>query len=213
MTHRLGWPWPQGRPQNDNCEYEYSMSYEHPILVGIECGLLFNNALLNPAFNYMCQFLIGKHPLVVISDHTYTMGVNFPFRTVWIHGALKGETREDMANERFWQAAGRGGRRGLFKMAMIILDGLFTEKLLFPKFHPVGKNTEAAMAPLMDKESEDFIHFMRTEIRPDPKRKAEPKAESAPALAPAPAPAVITNTHVEEEKSEMSWEEMAAEFV
>jgi replicative superfamily II helicase len=217
MTHRLGWPWPQGRPQNDNCEYEYSMSYEHPLLVGIECGLLFNNALLNPAFNYMCQFLIGKHPLVVISDHTYTMGVNFPFRTVWIHGALKGETREDMANERFWQAAGRGGRRGLFKMAMIILDGLLTEKLLFPKFHPVGKNTEAAMAPLMDKESEDFVHFMKTEIRPEPKRRSEPAPALAPASASASASAIITNTvvntHVEEEKTEMTWEEMAAEFV
>jgi replicative superfamily II helicase len=211
LSHRLGWPWPQGRPQNDNCEYEYSMSYEHPILVGIECGILFNNALLNPAFNYMCQLLIGKHPLVAISDHTYTTGVNFPFRTVWIHGALKGEAREDMANERFWQAAGRGGRRGLFKMAMIILDGLLTEKLLFPKYHPVGKNTEAAMTPLMDKESEDFVTFLRTETRPELKVKA------VPVITAAPAPIVDTIVHtcigVQEEKTEMSWEEMAAEFV
>jgi hypothetical protein len=216
LSHRLGWPWPQGRPQNDNCEYEYSMSYEHPLLVGIECGLLFNNALLNPAFNYMCQFLIGKHPLVVISDHTYTMGVNFPFRTVWIHGALKGETREDMANERFWQAAGRGGRRGLFKMAMIILDGLLTEKLLFPKFHPVGKNTEAAMAPLMDKESEDFIHFMRTEIRPEPKAAILPKKSEVVPTYTVPLTAPNTNTvmcgsAIEEKKlEEMTWEEAAA---
>jgi replicative superfamily II helicase len=210
LAHRLGFPWPQGRPQNDHCEYEYSLSYEHPILVGIECGILFNNALLNPAFNYMCQLLIGKHPLVAISDHTYTTGVNFPFRTVWIHGALKGEAREDMANERFWQAAGRGGRRGLFKMAMIILDGLVTERLLFPKFHPVGKNTEAAMTPLMDKESEDFVTFLRTETRPETKTKAKV------IMAAVPEPVVtntVVKTHVEEEKTEMSWEEMAAEFV
>jgi replicative superfamily II helicase len=211
LTHRLGWPWPQGRPQNDNCEYEYSLSYEHPILVGIECGILFNNALLNPAFNYMCQLLIGKHPLVTISDHTYTMGVNFPYRTVWIHGALKGEAREDMTNERFWQAAGRGGRRGLFKMAMIILDGLVTERLLFPKFHPVRKNTETTMASLMDKESSDFVTFMRTETRP------EPKAKVKAIMAAIPEPVIVANTvvktHVEEEKIEMSWEDMVAEFV
>ena len=221
LSHRLGFPWPQGRPQNDNCEYEYSMSYEHPILVGIECGILFNNALLNPAFNYMCQLLIGKHPLVTISDHTYTTGVNFPYRTVWIHGSLKGEAREDMANERFWQAAGRGGRRGLFKMAMIILDGLLTEKLLFPKFHPVGKNTEAAMAPLMDRESEDFVTFMRTETRPEPEPETEPKP--TPASKPEPKPVAtltpITNTimngsMVEEQKTEITtWEDFAASLV
>ena len=214
LVHRLGWPWPQGRPQNDNCEYEYSMSYEHPILVGIECGILFNNALLNPAFNYMCQLLIGKHPLVAISDHTYTTGVNFPFRTVWIHGALKGEAREDMANERFWQAAGRGGRRGLFKMAMIILDGLVTEKLLFPKFHPVGKNTEAAMSALMDRESEDFVNFMRTETRPEPKAVAPPKKTGIVSSPPVPETNVTvkTGSAVEEKKLEdmMTWEEAAA---
>jgi replicative superfamily II helicase len=219
LAHRLGWPWPQGRPQNDHCEYEYSLSYEHPILVGIECGLLFNNALLNPAFNYMCQLLIGKHPLVTISDHTYTTGVNFPYRTVWIHGSLKGEAREDMANERFWQAAGRGGRRGLFKMAMIILDGLVTERLLFPKFHPVGKNTEEAMASLMDKESEDFATFMRTETRPAPKVIISvPKAPESKQPAPMPI-APITNTvvsesAVEENKTEpMTWEDFAASLV
>jgi hypothetical protein len=220
LTHRLGFPWPQGRPQNDNCEYVYELSYEHPILVGIECGILFNNALLNPAFNYMCQLLIGKHPLVAMSDHTYTTGVNFPFRTVWIHGSLKGEAREDMANERFWQAAGRGGRRGLFKMAMIILDGLVTEKVLFPKFHPVQKNTEAVMAPLMDKESEDFVAFMRTDVKPAP---LPPVLHPAPAPAPAPAPplanvvvvaaaATAAVVVVEEKKKALTWEEMAAEF-
>ena len=185
-------------PMTYTCKFGKQGYRDASILVGIECGILFNNALLNPAFNYMCQLLIGKHPLVAISDHTYTTGVNFPFRTVWIHGALKGEAREDMANERFWQAAGRGGRRGLFKMAMIILDGLVTEKLLFPKFHPVGKNTEAAMAPLMDRESEDFVTFLRTEVRP------EPKAKTIMAAVPEP---VVTNkvvkTHVEEEKTEM----------
>jgi hypothetical protein len=146
------------------------------------------------------------------------MGVNFPFRTVWIHGSLKGEDREDMANERFWQAAGRGGRRGLFKMAMIILDGLLTEKLLFPKFHPVEKNTEATMAPLMDKESEDFVHFMRTETRPEPKAAAPPKkSEVVPTYVAHPtAPNTNTNTVVcgsaiEEKKlEEMTWEEAAA---
>jgi hypothetical protein len=217
LTHRFGAAWPLGRPQNDNCEYEYSMSYEHPILVGIECGLLFNNALLNPAFNYMCQLLIGKHPLVVISDHTYTTGVNFPFRTVWIHGSLKGEAREDMANERFWQAAGRGGRRGLFKMAMIILDGLMTEKLLFPKFNPVGKNTEGDMAALMDKEPEDFVTFMRTEVRPVAKKAAvvpklmapEPEAEPEP-IQVKPQPAVSKTATEEKKIEEMSWEDYAA---
>jgi hypothetical protein len=216
LTHKLGATWPLGRPQNDNCEYIYSLSYEHPILVGIECGILFNNAMLNPAFNYMCQLLIGKHPLVAISDHTYTTGVNFPFRTVWIHGSLKGEAREDMANERFWQAAGRGGRRGLFKMAMIILDGLVTERLLFPKFHAVEKNTEAAMSALMDRESEDFVTFMKTEVRPVPKKAVpkvivpEPEPEPELPIAAATTNVIISGTATEEKKIDMSWEDYAA---
>ena len=166
--HRLGSPWPTERPELIDTEYSYTMDYDHPLLVGIECGILFNNALLNPAFIYMCQLLISKHPLVVISDKTYATGVNFPFRTVWIQGSLKGSPPEDVPNALVWQATGRAGRRGLFRMAMIIFSGIQIANVLFPEFHPVKPNSEAAMAPLLISVPKDLIAFIKTGERPAP---------------------------------------------
>ena len=176
---RLGGPWPTERPELIDTEYSYTMDYDHPLLVGIECGILFNNALLNPAFIYMCQLLISKHPLVVISDKTYATGVNFPFRTVWIQGSLKGSPPEDVPNALVWQATGRAGRRGLFRMAMIIFSGIQIANVLFPEFHPVKPNSEAAMALLLASVPKDLVAFIKTGERPAPVAKTIKIANSS----------------------------------
>jgi replicative superfamily II helicase len=175
-THKLGTPWPSKRLDTEDVTYSYKISYDHPILVAIECGILFNNALLNPAFIYICQLLISKHPLVVLSCKSYATGVNFPFKTVWVQGSFKGQPLESLPNALVWQMMGRGGRRGLFRLAMGIYSGIETSHVMFPEFKPVVFNSFDAMAPLLTGAEEDFVTFVRTDRRPEAKPEIKVKS-------------------------------------
>jgi replicative superfamily II helicase len=177
-THKLGAPWPSKRTELEDMTYSYKIGYDHPILLGIECGILFNNALLNPAFIYICQLLISKHPLVVLSCKSYATGVNFPFKTVWVQGSFKGQPLETLPNALVWQMMGRGGRRGLFRLAMGIYSGIETSHVMFPEFKPVIFNSFEIMTPLLKGAEEDFVTFVRTDRRPEVKSKAIPMNSS-----------------------------------
>ena len=210
-THRIDMPWPSPRVEHDDMEYSYEISYDHPILLGIECGVLFNNALLNPAFIYVCQFLISKHPLVVLSCKSYATGVNFPFKTVWVQGSFKGQPLEVLPNALVWQMMGRGGRRGLFRLATGIYSGIETSHVMFPEFKPIAFHPFESMLPLLEGEEEEFVTFMKTLKRPEP--KAEVKRNVVVVLPPAaPATPSPTASAAETKMPEKfdTWEEMAA---
>jgi len=210
-THRIDMPWPSSRVETEDMDYSYEISYDHPILLGIECGVLFNNALLNPAFIYICQFLISKHPLVVLSCKSYATGVNFPFKTVWVQGSFKGEPLESLPNALVWQMMGRGGRRGLFRLATGIYSGIETSHVMFPEFKPIAFHPFEAMAPLLEGEDEEFVTFMKTLKRPV--SKAEVKKNVVVVLPPAaPATPSPTASAAETKIPETfdTWEEMAA---
>jgi hypothetical protein len=214
-THRIDQPWPSARLDNDELDYSYEISYDHPILLGIECGILFNNALLNPAFNYICQFLISKHPLVVLSCKSYATGVNFPFKTVWVQGSFKGQPLESLPNALVWQMMGRGGRRGLFRLATGIYSGIETSHVMFPEFKPIGFHPFESMAPLLAGAEEEFVTFVKTLKRPEPKAKAEVKKNiviQAPVVATVIASPSPTTCAAETKTPEVfeTWEEMAA---
>jgi replicative superfamily II helicase len=214
-THRIDQPWPSPRLDNDELDYSYEISYDHPILLGIECGILFNNALLNPAFNYICQFLISKHPLVVLSCKSYATGVNFPFKTVWVQGSFKGQPLESLPNSLVWQMMGRGGRRGLFRLATGIYSGIETSHVMFPEFKPIGFHPFESMVPLLEGEEEEFVTFVKTLKRPEPKAKAKVEVKKAIVVQ---APTIVTSSpspttcSAETKIPETfdSWEEMAA---
>ena len=213
-THRIDMPWPTGRLDNDDWDYSYEISYDHPILLGIECGVLFNNALLNPAFIYICQYLISKHPLVVLSCKSYATGVNFPFKTVWVQGAFKGSPLESLPNALVWQMMGRGGRRGLFRLATGIYSGIETSHVMFPEFKPIAFNPFEAMLPLLEGEEEEFVAFVKTLKRPEPKAKnvvvqAKPEAPAPAPAASSPSPTASASETKMPEKFD-TWEEMAA---
>jgi len=214
-THRIDMPWPTSRLENEDMEFSYEISYDHPILLGIECGVLFNNALLNPAFIYICQFLISKHPLVVLSCKSYATGVNFPFKTVWVQGSVKGEPLEVLPNALVWQMMGRGGRRGLFRMAMGIYSGVETSHVMFPEFKPVAFNSFEAMAPLLEGEEEDFVTFVKTNKRPEPKSETKntvvmPPPPSVESVSPVTTASESKDVSLEEAiKQGLTWEEMA----
>jgi len=215
-THRIDMPWPTGRLDNDEWDYSYEISYDHPILLGIECGVLFNNALLNPAFIYICQLLISRHPLVVLSCKSYATGVNFPFKTVWVQGSFKGEPLERLPNALVWQMMGRGGRRGLFRLATGIYSGIETSHVMFPEFKPIAFNSFDQMAPLLEGEEEEFVTFVRTLKRPEPKVKPQVKLQVKTHNVVVQAPSVAISSPSSESKtpetleSFESWEDFAA---
>jgi hypothetical protein len=166
-TRRMGRPWlPAGagaRPAKDEDPawvYTYMISYKHPVLVAAECGLLFYNELLNPALSYIAQLLISRHPLVFVSDRTLTSGINYPFKTVWLQGGLKGEPTEVLDNTTAFQGMGRAGRRGLEKEATIITNGVDIPSILTPHYNPMGRNEAGIMDEILG--SDELRLFART---------------------------------------------------
>lgn len=166
-THRVGTPWASKRPDGDGeVEYSYDISYEHPWMVGAECGLFLYNELLNPAFGRIAQLLLGKHPIILITTKAFAVGANYGVRASWIQGALKGEPDEEVDNTLANQAWGRAGRRGFDKHAVYIGSGIQMKKVLFPQFHPVGRNDPTLLEPLLEGEDPAFRTFILTEVRP-----------------------------------------------
>ena len=167
-TRKQGRPWSSGlasSPDGPDKDYTYSISYDHPVLVGIECGLLFYNELLNPALTRTCQLLLSKHPLIVVSDKGLATGINYPIRTVWLQGAFPGEPVEVLDNTLAQQAMGRAGRRGHDREATIYMSGVDMKNILMPQYRAVGPNDPAHMIPLVEGEDEAFRRFVLTEER------------------------------------------------
>jgi hypothetical protein len=173
--------------QNFICyEHAYNIDYEHPVLVGIECGLLFYNQLMNPALTRICQQLISKYPLIVLSDHSLAVGINYPIKTVLLLGGLKGEPIEEIENTIAHQASGRAGRRGLDAEGIVIYSGVNITKILTPQYYPVRRNPPTTMLPLLRGESKAFQSFVLTESYSTP--APTPAATSVVAAPVAPAP-------------------------
>jgi len=185
-TRRMGRPWPSvaARPAKDDdpaWAYTYMISYKHPVMVAAECGLLFYNELLNPALSYIAQLLISRHPLVFVSDRTLTSGINYPFKTVWLQGGLKGEPTEVLDNTTAFQGMGRAGRRGLEKEATIITNGVDIPSILTPHYNPMGRNEAGLMEEILG--SDELRLFARTGERVAPVAAATAAAAAAAATA------------------------------
>jgi len=217
-TRRFGRPWKSGLVETANSrypdrEYTYKISYEHPVLLGIECGLLFYNELLNPAFTRICQLLLSKHPLIAVSDKGLIVGVNYQIRGVWFQGGFQGEPEEELDDTQAQQGKGRAGRRGYDREATIYMSGVNAKNVLIPQYKPVVPNGPARMEPLVEGEDEAFRRFVLTEERVATKKGPE-------AVVPLPtegvANPVVTPSGGQESKVElpdeetmkgMSWEE------
>jgi len=190
-------------------EYTYNIPYTHPVMVGMECGLLFYNSLLNPAFQRVCQTLISKHPLIVVSDRTLAVGVNYPIKTVLLLGGLRGEPVEVLDNALAHQAMGRAGRRGLDSEGHIIYSGVDVPSILTARYAEV-KIDEAKDAVLAD-QSEAFQTFVRTGERPI--EQVLVPVEQAPR--PTVIPTIVAEVHSPLDSEEMrrkletmTWEEL-----
>jgi hypothetical protein len=159
-------------------------------MIGIECGFLLYNNLINPAMLRICQKLINKHPLIVLSDHSLAMGINYPIKTVMLLGALKGEPIEEIDNTLAHQAMGRAGRRGHDSEGIVIYSGVKITNILTPQYRPLSRNDPVQMATILTEDSPDFKFFVQTEVRPVVLKVAAAVATAAVA-APATAPAAV----------------------
>ena len=144
------------------------ISYTHPIMLGIEYGLLCYNVMLNPALTRVCQQLINKFPFITISDKSLAVGINYPIKTVMLLGGLKGEPLEEIDNTLAHQAMGRAGRRGMDTEGIVIYTGVNITSILTPQYRSVVPNDPALMSSMFTDESEDFKTFVMTGVRPAP---------------------------------------------
>jgi hypothetical protein len=142
------------------------ISYTHPIMLGIEYGLLCYNVMLNPALTRVCQQLINKFPFITISDKSLAVGINYPIKTVMLLGGLKGEPLEEIDNTLAHQAMGRAGRRGMDTEGIVIYSGVNITSILTPQYRSVVPNDPALMSSMFTDESEDFKTFVMTGVRP-----------------------------------------------
>ena len=227
-SHTLGRPWLSGRTKspevNDTIDYNYTIPYEHPILVGIEIGLFLCNECLNPAFNSVNLLLISKHPLIVVSDKIMVMGINLPIKSVWMHGSFKGEAKEVVNHTLARQATGRAPRRGLDTKATIFMDGIEVSCVVTPEYQPLVKNTPERMEALVKDEEGVFRDFVVTGARPATVatvavvagRAVVPvTAVVAPIAVPAVAAGAVQNVTVtlnSKEDFKGSWEDWATDF-
>lgn len=192
-------------------EYTYNIPYTHPVMVGMECGLLFYNSLLNPAFQRVCQTLISKHPLIVVSDRTLAVGVNYPIKTVLLLGGLRGEPVEVLDNALAHQAMGRAGRRGLDSEGHIIYSGVDVPSILTARYAEV--KVDDAKEAVLAGQTEAFQTFVRTGERPveqvSTSVQQTPRANSTIVSEPVAQPVSTLDSDEMRRKLEtMTWEEL-----
>jgi hypothetical protein len=148
-----------------------TLSYDHPYIRGIECGLLCYNKLCNPALQRISQQLINKYPFITLSDSSLAVGINYPIKTVMLLGGLKGEPIEDLENSLAHQAIGRAGRRGLDKEGIIIYNGLNLDNILVQKYKKIVPNNISIMEELVENDSYEMKHFIITGERLEKKQE------------------------------------------
>jgi hypothetical protein len=85
---------------------------------------------------------------------------------------------------------------------------------MFPEFKPIAFNPFEAMLPLLEGEEEEFVAFVKTLKRPEPKAKNVVAKKEITVHAPAAASSTPSPTTSESEtkipETFETWEEMAA---
>ena len=143
-----------------------NISYTHPVMLGIDYGILCYNSLMNPALQRICQQLISKKTFITIASKELAVGINYPIKTVLLLGGFKGEPIEEIENTLAHQASGRAGRRGLDTEGIVIYSGVHITQILVPQYKNIIPNNISHMMELLTNNSEDFKTFVMTGVRP-----------------------------------------------
>ena len=138
-----------------------SIKWTHPILIGIERGIVPYFRDMEVPFQRIVQSLFAQKKIpIIISDESLGYGINMPIRTVVILG--KENEMELIDPLKANQMSGRSGRRGIDREGHIVYAGVDWKKILrgnFPELTGVNPVSLSIPLPLyFNKLKVDDIH-------------------------------------------------------
>ena len=124
------------------------IKWTHPILIGIERGIVPYFRDMEVPFQRIVQSLFAQKKIpIIISDESLGYGINMPIRTVVILGTENENEIIDALKAN--QMSGRSGRRGIDREGHVIYTGVDWKKILrgtFPEL--TGVNPISVSIPL-----------------------------------------------------------------
>lgn len=128
----------------------YDIRYTHPIMVGIERGIVPYFKDMEVPFQRIVQSLFSEKKIpIIISDESLGYGINMPIRTVVMLGDNNGIEQIDPLKAN--QMSGRSGRRGVDREGNIVYVNVNWKNILrgkFPKLTGLNPISESLPLPL-----------------------------------------------------------------
>ena len=126
----------------------YDVKYTHPVMIGIERGVVPYFKDMETPFQRVVQSLFSQKKIpIIISDESLGYGINMPIRTVIMLGESNSIEKIDTLKAN--QMTGRSGRRGIDREGNIIYVGVNWKKILKGKYtNLVGRNPINLTLPL-----------------------------------------------------------------
>jgi len=125
----------------------YDVKYSHPIMIGIERGIVPYFKDMETPFQRIVQSLFSQKKIpVIISDESLGYGINMPIRTVVMLGEETHIEKVDtlVAN----QMSGRSGRRGVDREGNIVYAGVNWKTILKGSYTDlIGRNPSSITLP------------------------------------------------------------------
>ena len=126
----------------------YDVKYSHPIMIGIERGIVPYFKDMETPFQRLVQSLFSQKRIpIIISDESLGYGINMPIRTV----VMLGENNyiEDIDTLKASQMSGRSGRRSVDREGNIIYAGVNWKSILKGNYAElIGRNPISFTLPL-----------------------------------------------------------------
>lgn len=125
----------------------YDVKYSHPIMIGIERGIVPYFRDMEVPFQRIVQSLFAQKKIpIIISDESLGYGINMPIRTVVMLG---NENIEEIDPLKANQMSGRSGRRGIDREGNIVYAGVNWKNILRGSFPELtGVNPISTSLPL-----------------------------------------------------------------
>jgi len=126
----------------------YDVKYSHPIMIGIERGIVPYFRDMETPFQRIVQSLFSQKKIpIIISDESLGYGINMPIRTVVMLG--ENEYIEEIDTLKANQMSGRSGRRAVDREGNIVYAGVNWKTILKGKYADlIGRHPISLTLPL-----------------------------------------------------------------
>ena len=126
----------------------YDVKYSHPVMIGIERGIVPYFRDMETPFQRIVQSLFSQKRIpIIISDESLGYGINMPIRTVVMLG--ENDYVEEVDTLKANQMSGRSGRRGVDREGNIVYAGVNWKTILKGSYADlIGRHPISLTLPL-----------------------------------------------------------------